>query len=81
MSLSRLRLSLEGDYRVESIDYSYLIAKSIMALKSLKRHSIKIPARYAKAFSGFDTFCQYLKIEFIDLANYSQKELLKELNT
>ena len=52
-----------------------------MALKCLKRHSIKIPTRYAKAFSGFDTFCQYLKIEFIDLANYSQKELLKELNT
>ena len=70
-----------GDYRVESIDYSYLIAKSIMALKSLKRHSIKISERYAKAFSGFDTFCQYLKIEFIGLANYSQKELLKELNT
>ena len=46
-----------------------------MALKCLKRHSIKIPARYAKAFSGFDTFCQYLKIEFMDLANYSQKEL------
>ena len=52
-----------------------------MALKCLKRHSVKIPAKYAKAFSGFDTFCQYLKIEFIDLSNYSQKELLKDFNT
>ena len=52
-----------------------------MALKCLKRHSVKIPARYAKAFSGFDTFCQYLKIEFRDLSNYSQKELLTDLNT
>lgn len=49
-----------------------------MALKCLKRHSVKIPAKYAKAFSGFDTFCQYLKIEFIDLSNYSQKELLTQ---
>ena len=49
-----------------------------MALKCLKRHSVKIPAKYAKAFSGFDTFCQYLKIEFIDLSNYSQKECLTQ---
>jgi hypothetical protein len=49
-----------------------------MALKCLKWHSVKIPARYEKAFSGFDTFCQYLKIEFIDLSNYSQKECLTQ---
>jgi hypothetical protein len=52
-----------------------------MALKCLKRHNVKISSRYSEAFSGFDTFCQYLKIEFIDLSNYSQKGLLKELNT
>jgi hypothetical protein len=37
---------------------------TIITLRCLKRHNVKISSRHSEAFSGFDTFCQYLKFDF-----------------